>query len=145
MNRFYTNLISRNKLYIILSIACIAGYLWVFYQLSANHRSERDIGTVCLFKHTTGVPCPSCGSTRSVISLVKGNISQAIYLNPFGIIIALIMLITPFWIFTDVLTRKKTLWDVYRKIEIYLKNPVVIFSLVLMVLINWIWNITKGL
>ncbi|MGE5174143.1 MAG: DUF2752 domain-containing protein [Betaproteobacteria bacterium] len=36
----------------------------------------------CVFKGLTGLPCPTCGSTRSVVHLVHGDISGALMMNP---------------------------------------------------------------
>lgn len=39
-------------------------------------------GTSCLIQGSIGVPCPTCGSVRSVICLLKGNLKQALYWHP---------------------------------------------------------------
>jgi len=135
---------SKNKLYVFLLIACMAGYMWIFYSLTKFQSGINNI-EVCLFKHATHVPCPSCGSTRSVMSLINGDFLQALYINPFGIIISIIMLITPLWILFDIVTRKNTLLNYYRKTEDFFKKPGIAIPFVLFVLINWIWNITKEL
>ena len=36
----------------------------------------------CFFKTITGIPCPTCGATRSVVYLASGEISAAILMNP---------------------------------------------------------------
>jgi len=36
----------------------------------------------CVFKGLTGIPCPTCGSTRSVVHLAHGDILTALALNP---------------------------------------------------------------
>ena len=36
----------------------------------------------CWFRQLTGLPCPTCGATRSVLSLVHGNVAEAIGHNP---------------------------------------------------------------
>jgi len=136
--------IDKNKLYTILLLACTAGYAWLVYSV-IKLQSEKTSGDVCLIKLITNIPCPSCGSTRSVIALIHGDWLQAIYINPFGIIIALIMLIIPFWILFDTITKKITLLNFYRHTETFLKKPIIAIPLILFVLINWIWNITKGL
>jgi len=136
--------ISRSKLYTILIIACTAGYIWLFYSLTKFQSGIKTV-EVCLFKHATHIPCPSCGSTKSVLSIIHGDFLQALYINPFGLIIASIMLITPVWILFDVITRKNSLLNFYRKTENILKKPGIAITLVLFVLINWIWNITKAL
>ena len=137
-------IISRTKLYAILLVACVAGYMWLFFNMTGNLSEEKTVG-LCLIKHATNIPCPSCGSTRAALSLVHGDFLKSLYINPFGIIIASIMLITPIWIFVDVATRKNTLLEFYKKIEVVLKKPGIAIALVLLVTVNWIWNIVKGL
>jgi hypothetical protein len=136
--------INRNKLYTILFIACLAGYVWLYYSIKNNITEKKSV-EVCLIKHVTNIPCPSCGSSRSVISLTKGDFIGALYFNPIGYIVAIIMLIAPIWIIADTINRTKTLFDFYLKIETYLKRPKIAIPLILLVIINWIWNITKGL
>ena len=100
---------------------------------------------MCLIKHITNIPCPSCGSTRSIVSLTNGNFIEALLINPMGLIVAVIMSLAPLWILIDIATRRKILFEFYRKIETYLKRPQYSIPLILLVIINWIWNITKGL
>lgn len=38
--------------------------------------------TVCLFKSLTGIPCPTCGSTRAVGCLVHLDVAGAMAMNP---------------------------------------------------------------
>jgi hypothetical protein len=107
--------------------------------------TENKSVEVCLIKHATNIPCPSCGATRSIILLTKGNFTEALTINPIGFIIAIIMLLTPLWIIADITMRSNTLFDFYQKTETYLKKPKYAIPLILLVVINWIWNITKGL
>jgi len=135
---------SSNKLYSILLIACTAGYIWLYYNYSTNN-TETYLGSVCFFKRITSIPCPSCGSTRSVLTLLQGNLTTALYINPFGFVIALVMLLTPFWITIDIVSKKRTLFNFYQKIELELKKRYYAIPLILLVVTNWIWNIIKGL
>jgi hypothetical protein len=136
--------LARNKLYSILFIACLAGYIWLYFSITKNITENKSVD-VCLIKHVTNIPCPSCGSTRSVISLTKGDFIGALKFNPIGYLVAIIMLIAPIWIISDTIKRTKTLFNFYLKIETYLKRPKIAIPLILLVIINWIWNITKGL
>jgi hypothetical protein len=136
--------LDRKKLYLILFIACLAGYIWLYFSITKNI-AENNSAEVCLIKHVTNIPCPSCGSTRSVISLTKGDFIGALNINPIGYLVAIIMLIAPIWILVDTVRNAKTLFDFYQKIEFYLKQPKIAIPLILLLIINWIWNITKGL
>ena len=132
----------RKKLYTILSLACIAGYTWLIFTIQLELKNS---GGVCLIKRITNIPCPSCGSTRSVLSLLHGDFLTALYINPFGLIIAIIMLVLPIWIVFDIASKKKTLYDFYFRFESFIRKPVIAIPLVLLVILNWIWNITKEL
>ena len=136
--------LDRNKLYLILLIACLAGYIWLYFSLTKNITESKSF-EVCLIKYVTNIPCPSCGSSRSVISLTKGDFIGALNFNPIGYLVAIIMLIAPIWIIADTIKRTNTLFDFYLKTETYLKKPKIAIPLILLVIINWIWNITKGL
>jgi len=134
--------LDRNKLYSVLFIACLAGYVWLYFSVTKNI-TEKKLVEVCIIKHATNIPCPSCGSTRSVISLTKGDFIGALKFNPIGYLVALIMLIAPIWIIADTIKGTKTLFNFYIKTETYLKRPKIAITLILLVIINWIWNITK--
>ena len=136
--------LDRNKLYLILLIACLAGYIWLYFSLTKNITESKSF-EVCLIKYVTNIPCPSCGSSRSIISLTKGDFIGALNFNPIGYLVAIIMLIAPIWIIADTIKRTNTLFDFYLKTETYLKKPKIAIPLILLVIINWIWNITKGL
>ncbi|HET6363493.1 MAG TPA: DUF2752 domain-containing protein [Nitrospirota bacterium] len=36
----------------------------------------------CVFKGLTGVPCPTCGATRSVVHLARGELFASFVMNP---------------------------------------------------------------
>jgi len=136
--------LDRNKLYSILLVACLVGYIWLYFSIT-NNITENISVEVCIIKYLTNIPCPSCGSTRSLISLTNGDFIGALSFNPIGYLIATIMLIAPIWVIVDTINRTKTLFDFYLKIETYLKRPKIAIPLIMLVIINWIWNITKGL
>ena len=134
----------RDKLYSILLTACLAGYIWLYYSITTNIAENQSV-VVCLIKYATNIPCPSCGSTRSIISLTKGNYVEAYDSNPIGYLIALIMLVAPVWIIADLILKNNSLFKCYQKIENNLKKPKYSIPLIMLVIINWIWNITKEL
>ena len=135
---------NRNKLYIFLFAACVLGYIWIAVASDRNLLNEADFG-MCLFKRVTNIPCPSCGSTRSVIALINGDFSQALMWNPFGLVLLFFMIITPFWILGDIFLGKSTLFDFYKRSEKFLRQPLIAGMAFLIVLANWIWTIYKGI
>lgn len=135
--------LTRKKLYIILALGLVAGYALLIYEIMVAGRSS--LPNLCLFRQVTGIACPSCGSTRSVIALAHGHFIQAILLNPAGLLIAGIMLAAPFWISFDLVTGRQSLLDFYIRTEAVLKKPFIAAMLICLVIVNWIWNIQKGI
>jgi hypothetical protein len=136
--------IGRNKLYSLLIFACSAGYVWLYF-IIANDIAGNKAMEVCLIKRAADIPCPSCGTSRSVVSIIKGNYLEALLINPLGYIIAAVMIIAPVWILIDIVAKKQHLHYCYKKTEIVLSRPKFAIPLVLLILTNWIWNILKGL
>ncbi len=42
------------------------------------------VGLPCVFHQVSGRPCPGCGLTRSVLALLRGDVSASIGFHPFG-------------------------------------------------------------
>jgi hypothetical protein len=124
-------------------MACLAGYTWIF-AIQAIRFSHTDEPEVCVFRYLTHIPCPSCGSSRSVLALFNGDFLQAFQWNPFGYIIALILIISPVWIAIDVITKKSSLLEIYLKTELLFRKKIIAITAIILVLVNWMWNIQKG-
>lgn len=136
---------NKNKLYLFLLFACFVGYSWLLFSLQHEHEIQSQEFAVCLFKKVTTVPCPSCGTTRSVMQLSHGNFLSAILINPFGILVGLVMIIAPIWISYDLIQKKETFYIAYLKIETILRKRKVAIVLIVLVIANWTWNIKKNL
>jgi hypothetical protein len=76
---------------------------------------------------------------------MKGDIQGALFLNPIGFILMTILIISPFWILYDLISRKETLFNAYQKAEFFMRRKWIAIPAILLVFLNWIWNISKGL
>jgi hypothetical protein len=47
--------------------------------------------TFCVFKGLTGLPCPTCGSTRAVARLFGFDLPGALAMNPFTTVVAVVI------------------------------------------------------
>ncbi|WP_396157718.1 DUF2752 domain-containing protein [Flavobacterium sp.] len=133
---------TRNKLYSLLLIACFTGYAYLFYKI--NYLPNETF-RVCFIKNVTGYSCPSCGATRAVSLLLEGKIIASLLLNPFGILLAIVMTVFPLWVLTDVILKKDSFFKTYTKTESFIRKPWIAAILILLVMLNWIWNIYKQL
>jgi Protein of unknown function (DUF2752) len=134
--------LTRNRLYGLLATISAAGYGWIYYNLKSAVESDMH---ACLFKKVAGIPCPSCGSTRSVISLMQGDIVQAVLWNPMGLVLLISMALIPLWIAYDLFNKKRTLFVAYRKAELFFSRKRFAIPALVLLLANWMWNIYKGL
>ncbi|MBR4176705.1 MAG: DUF2752 domain-containing protein [Bacteroidales bacterium] len=103
---------------------------------------------MCFFKELTGYPCPGCGCTRALKSLFYGNIKQALWYNPVVFLLAAGIGAAIVITIVDVIKHKVGLkmrdCYVYKLMHRQLPLWVVIIS-VSFALVNWVWNILKGL
>lgn len=61
----------------------------------------------CPFFKLTGIPCPSCGLTRSLISLSQGDISNSLQYHSFGLVLTAIAAVTIPYVLTELILNKK--------------------------------------
>jgi hypothetical protein len=135
---------SDKRIYWILILLTIGSYVWIGYHLSNTH--SHSLGTLCLFKSATGIPCPSCGITRSVLLLFQGDIANAAWINPLGILASVLLIVIPMWILSDFFRKRNSLPLVYKRSEELIRsNKIIYLPLIALIAINWIWNISKGI
>jgi hypothetical protein len=133
------------RLYLLLLAGCLAGYVWIGLSMRERGEGAHIHPELCVIKNVTGVACPSCGTTRSVMEVVRGEFLNAGKINPLGYLVVLILVVVPPWIVLDFLWKRWTLYEVYRKTEGVLRIPWVAILLGGLVVLNWIWNISKDL
>jgi hypothetical protein len=81
--------------------------------------------TMCLFRLTTGMFCPFCGTTRSFGEILQGNIGAAASLNMYGLVLVALVVS---WVISPALvssTYKKVLGF---KIKSASVSPILIIS-----------------
>lgn len=137
------NSLNYRNFYILVILLSLAGWSWLLYHMLSP---EQEIGvSLCIFKEVTGLPCPACGTTRSTVSLLKGSFYEALYTNPLGFIASALLVLVPLWLCFDLYHRKTSLFECYTTCESFLKRPLVFTSFCVLILLNWLWNLYKGL
>jgi len=135
---------ARNRLYISLGFLLLAGYTWLFWNVKYTPLQDSSRAhTLCMFRRFTGIPCPACGSTHSLIALSHGRFIEAMQYNPIGFILGLGMFVVPVWILADLLNKKESFYTFYRRFEALLREKWVAIPVILLIACNWIWNIYK--
>jgi hypothetical protein len=137
-------MIDQKKFYYFTTSFLIIGFGWVAWNLFYFQQSSPGL-EICVLKNVAGLPCPSCGTTRSILHLLHGDLSTALFMNPFGIIAFIGMVVFPFWIIYDYWNAKGSLWTCYLQFIKFFSNKKFSFVVIVLVLLNWIWNIQKGI
>lgn len=93
----------------------------------------------CAFHAITGVPCPSCGATRSAVFLAHGHVVESFLVNPlFFFLYAGLVLWAVFEIYL-VLRKEKFVVSLTRADRLLLR-----IGVVLAVAANWLYLILSG-
>ncbi len=61
----------------------------------------------CPIRHLTGIPCPTCGMTRSFMAIARGDWQQAISMHLFGPILFLAFLVAILHIGFELATNRR--------------------------------------
>lgn len=132
---------SRKAVYIFGAVASLTGYIWVLFNIISPNGMHTP--NLCLFKNVTGIPCPSCGTTHSVLKLVQMDWSGALMENPLGYVTGAGLLVIPVWIIFDLLKGTSSFYNQYKKTEELIRKRWVAASLIMLITANWIWTILK--
>jgi hypothetical protein len=83
-----------------IAIACL-GVLLIAIMIKpagAGVGTHQQLGLAeCQFERQTGVPCPTCGMTTSFAHFVRGDVHKSFYVQPMGMVLALITTMV-FWV-----------------------------------------------
>lgn len=137
-------LLKKNSIHLLLFFGCLTGYTWLYLHLS-NPSFRIPVTGGCILKQATGIPCPSCGSTRAVLCILHGNFSQALQWNPLGFLLILFLIILPVWIVIDILRKDDSLLRSFLQTEQLFRQKKIAIPVIVLILLNWYWNIYKGL
>jgi hypothetical protein len=79
-----------------IEFGIIFGSLAIMALVVARYLPLMDIMPSCSFKALTGFPCPTCGTTRSLVNLAKGDLPGSLLMNPafaLGMILTVLLFI----------------------------------------------------
>ena len=98
------------------------------------------IGWACPFFLVTGAHCPTCGLTRSVAALFRGDIGTSVMFHPAGLALAFLVVVAA--------VAPRVIYDLHRTsaerwsaLRVHIRVPIAAASLV----IAWSWSLTRVL
>lgn len=141
MQRFFRSLDNKVEFYILLLIVMIManGRIIECFFLDGH-----TFG-VCPFKWLTGCPCPGCGMTRAVYCLLKMDLSGAFYYNMLSFAFVPLFVLFSIRLVIDVVLKKDVCFRLYVRMDSLLRNRVVFFPLLLIIVFVWVKNIINGI
>jgi len=128
------------KLYFIFFALSLTGIAWLLFEQMTPHAAGTSL---CLFKLATGIPCPSCGTTSSLILVLRGEFANAFLVNPLGYVAGLALVVFPLWLLRDLLMKEISFFKAYTSAEQLLRKKVIFIPGILIILFNWYWSIVK--
>ena len=126
---------SHRKELITAGVVCAVGGLYVLFHAFLPWHLP------CIFKLLTGVPCPGCGTVRSLQLLVHGDVVGSLLTNPLGLLLTFLVAAAAILVLRD--ARKDD--DLLYRLMHRRWPPLALVVVVLLTLANWLWNISKGL
>lgn len=130
---------ARRRRILFLAILALVGLSLGTLSFASNFFQTgfgRHPQSVCPFLNVTGIPCPFCGITRSLFSLLNGNLSKALWYHPFGPVLWGGAALLGFGSFALTLFSRKG--------SLRLSQRFVITSLIVVTLVAWYGNILYG-
>ncbi len=132
--------ISRTRFYGVLLVMLAASYAWIGYNGIVRAQGAEGI-SICIVRNVTGVPCPGCGTTRSVMHVLHGDMQDALMSNPLGLLAVAALSVLPLWIAVDLVRGRASLMHAYEMLNQQLARRAVLVVIVVLVICLWTWNI----
>ncbi|MBL7916036.1 MAG: DUF2752 domain-containing protein [Bacteroidia bacterium] len=128
------------RIYAIFGLLTSGSLIWLIW----NFLLPGDTAFICMFHQATGLPCPSCGTTTSVLQILNGNFSDAFDKNILGFPAFIALIILTCWLGFDFISRRSTFFSAYQSSENWIKkHPVVLAMMLSCIAVNWIFLIAK--
>jgi len=128
---------TRKHLYFLALFLGFAGQIWIVYSYKKLERQEEAFDT-CIFKRVTGLPCPSCGTIHSIVSILHGDFRKALSENPLGFAGIILVTVIPYWILADLVLGLESFYIFYLRFDELLKRRWVLFSVLTMIFLLWL-------
>jgi hypothetical protein len=91
---------------------------------------------ICPLLTFTGIPCPFCGLTRSLLCLLHGEVAQAFWYHPFGPIVWGGIALFAIWTLVSLMFRRNFALKISRQVK-----PKILLAIVFLI---WIGNVFLG-
>jgi len=94
--------------------------------------------TVCMLRRMTGMPCPTCGATRSLRALGQGEVAAAVRFHPLGPLYAALLLVVMVRS-AGIAVRGRTWLEGTARVLVWSLLPLVVLTVVVYVVRMWLF------
>jgi len=103
---FTDSIRSRKKIYgIVGALITLAVPFFLMQHNSDNHLETAQ--SFCPFKMLTGLPCPGCGITKSLVYLYQGDLHKSLYYHVLGPFVMLFSVVSIIVLLAELMTGKE--------------------------------------
>lgn len=118
-----------------LEFGIIYGIIALLAIASAKFLPLAHILPKCFFREFTGIPCPTCGATRSLIHLSHGDFWGTLLMNPLFAFVVVGVLVVFFVNVVALIFRLPRLHVILQPVETNILRAAIAFLFIL----NWIY------
>lgn len=110
------------------SLSCVSSPLVGSYLLA---HTPAHLPGKCLILSLMGIPCPSCGMTRSFVAIARGNIIESLSYHGLGIFVFISFILLAIHLSIEVVTRRSLSSSFHRRLSHH-KVPLAIGFLIVL-------------
>lgn len=121
----------------ILLIALVLGRIdWFFQRIITENTG---LPGLCIFRNTTGLPCPGCGLTRAFVSAAHGNVALSLYFHRLGWLVIL---------YTILQLLRHVVWLAVTGRRLFIERlgfwlDRALIPIAILLIINWFYNLAR--
>ncbi len=118
--------------FLVLAFSALTGFIIVKFGLMPHMK--------CQFKEFTGYPCPTCGTTRLVLSLYNFDLLSAFKYNPFMFVFGVFLGLWSLSGFLPILVQKKLVILITKR-----EKKLILILIIVFFFLNWLYLILAGI
>lgn len=100
---------------------------------------------VCPINRVTGIPCPSCGTSRTILQILEPDLIQSSLFNPLGIIVLTALVVFPIWTLRDLIRGERSMYRTAGAGEQLVRsNRILRYALLALIAAIWIGLLLQG-
>jgi hypothetical protein len=125
---------------LMIAIIVIFGSLWLSQKLNFDYGRLFE---PCGMKQRTGLPCPTCGMTTSVLAFARGEILRAFYVQPAAAFLCSLLVLAAFFAF--LVSVFGVYFIIFDRMAARLKIRDIILGLLVVLLAGWAVTLSRAL